>query len=419
MPTLNWNEIKTRAAQFATRWADEQQENAEAQTFWNEFLQVFGIDRRRVAAFERRVDGLPTGSGRGRIDLLWPGLFMAEHKTRGRDLEEAMNQALAYVEALEEYERPQWVAVSDFARVRLHEISSGAAHELALSQFPQRVELFGFLIGRQTRHLTPGDPVNISAAQQMGKLHDLLGESGYTGHKLELLLVRLLFLLFGDKTGLWDEVGLFQDVLNDHSRRDGEDLGSVLGRLFQVLDTPPGHRQTNLPSWLSAFPYVNGELFTERIDLADFSPKMRQMLLDASALDWGQVSPAIFGNMFQAAMDRDLRAELGAHYTSEENILKVLGPLFLDDLKARREAARSSQARLQTFLDLLPKLRFLDPAWARASTRAARPSLPFNARPSSSGQSKLPYSWRRCCLEKPESRIRLGMSSGGVASERR
>ena len=359
---LTWNEIRTRAAQFAERWQDAVKENAEAQTFWNEFLAVYGIDRRRVAAFERKVKGLEKGSGRGRIDLLWPGLFMAEHKSKGRDLDEATQQATEYVQVLEPHERPQWVAVSDFGHIRLQEVETGEAWQFSLADLPRQVERFAFLIGKQLRHQREADPVNVKAAQQMGKLHNLLEQSGYTGHALEVLLVRLLFLLFGDDTGLWDERGLFYDLLADHTRSDGEDTGATLARLFQVLNTPTNKRQANLPAHFAAFPYVNGELFAERIDLADFSPRMREMLLDACTLDWGQVSPAIFGSMFQAVMDATERRNLGAHYTSEANILKALGPLFLDELHAMREAARGSRAKLQAFLDLLPRLRFLDPA---------------------------------------------------------
>ncbi|WP_199698455.1 class I SAM-dependent DNA methyltransferase [Deinococcus cavernae] len=359
---LTWNEIRTRAAQFAERWQGATKENAESQTFWNEFLAVYGIDRRRVAAFERKVKGLEKGSGRGRIDLLWPGLFMAEHKSKGRDLDDATRQAIDYVQVLEQHERPQWVAVSDFGQIRLQEVAAGEAFQFPLEDLPRHVERFAFLIGKQLRHQREADPVNVKAAQQMGNLHNLLEDSGYTGHALEVLLVRLLFLLFGDDTGLWDERGLFYDLLADHTRSDGEDTGALLARLFQTLDTPRGARQANLPAHLGAFPYVNGELFRERIDLADFSPKMRQMLLDACTLDWGAVSPAIFGSMFQAVMDETERRNLGAHYTSEANILKALGPLFLDELHAQREAARGSKVKLAQFLDLLPRLRFLDPA---------------------------------------------------------
>ncbi len=335
---LTWNEIRARAAAFAARWQDEQRENAEAQSFWGELLGVYGVDRRRVAQFERRVDGISGASGRGRIDMLWPGVLLAEHKSRGKDLEAATVQALEYVQALEEHERPQWVALSDFDRLRLHEVESGKATEFRLADLPKNAERLAFLMGRELRHRRESAPVNAKAARQMGRLHDLLRAAGYSGHDLELLLVRLVFLLFADDTGLWDERGLFYDLLADHTRKDGDDLGATLARLFQTLDTPRDQRPPNLAPHLAAFPYVNGALFSERLDLADFTPDMRQMLLDACTLDWGAVSPEIFGNLFQAAMHEDTRAHLGAHYTSEANILKALGPLWLDDLKARREA---------------------------------------------------------------------------------
>lgn len=210
---------------------------------------VYGIDRRRVATFERKVEGLGKGSGQGRIDLLWPGLFMAKHESKGRDLAEAMQQALDYVQVLEEHERPQWVAVSDFSQIRLQEVATGEAFQFPLSDFPRQVERFAFLIGKQLRHQRGADPVNVKAAQQMGQMHTLLESSGYGGHALELLLVRLLFLLFGDDTGLWDERGLFYDLLADHTRSDGEDTGATLARLFQVLDTPRDKRQADLPDY--------------------------------------------------------------------------------------------------------------------------------------------------------------------------
>ncbi|WP_343761566.1 DNA methyltransferase, partial [Deinococcus depolymerans] len=359
---LNWNEIRTNAATFAQEYQGERKENAEAQSFWNDFLKVFGVSRRREGKFEQKVSGLGKGSGRGRIDLLLPGRFMAEHKSAGEDLDAAYAQALGYAEALEEHERPQFIALSDFARMRLYEVSSGDHTEFPLSELPNRVEAFGFLIGKQLRRLHEADPVNVKAAEKMGKLHDLLEASGYTGHDLEVMLVRLLFLLFADDTGLFDETDVFYDLLADNTRKDGQDLGATLGRLFQVLNQAPDRRQSTLPAHLAAFPYVNGDLFAEPIQLADFDSRMREMLLEACTVDWGQVSPAIFGSMFQAVMNKEERRRLGAHYTSEENIIKALGPLFLDDLKAQREAARGNKGKLQAFLDLLPRLRFMDPA---------------------------------------------------------
>lgn len=359
---LQWNEIRTRAAQFAGRWADEEREQAGAQGFWMEFLQVFGLDARQIAEFERRVTGLQTGSGRGRIDMLIPGQLLAEHKSRGRDLQAALQQALDYVDVLEEHERPRWVALSDYERLHLYDRETGTSDEFPLIRLPQKVERFAFLIARELRRREDAAPVNVQAAQKMAALHDELRAAGYTGHDLELLLVRLLFVLFGDDAGMWDQNGLFRDLLEDGTRRDGDDLGFVLARLFQTLNTPRGQRQAQLPAQFNAFPHVNGALFAENLPLAEFGAEMRRLLLDACRLDWSQVSPAIFGSMFQGVMDLEQRAHLGAHYTSETNILRAIGPLFLDELKARRETARGDRAKLQAFLNLLPTLRFLDPA---------------------------------------------------------
>ncbi|GMA16124.1 class I SAM-dependent DNA methyltransferase [Deinococcus metallilatus] len=358
---LSWNDIRARAATFARDWQDETQENAGAQTFWNEFFNVFGVDRKRVAVFEKKVGKVSGVSGRGRIDLLWPGRLLAEHKTRGKDLDAAFTQAQDYFAGLEEHERPAYVVVSDFARIRLYDLEAETHIEFPITEFPQHVERFGFIAGFQQRHFREQDPVNVKAAEQMARLHDQLEKSGYKGHQLELLLVRLLFLLFADDTGLFDQKGIFYDLI-EATRKDGTDLGPVLAKLFQVLDTPLDRRQTTLDPRYAAFPYVNGELFRERIDLADFDAGMREHLLGASSLDWGKISPAIFGAMFQGVMDPAERRALGAHYTSEANILKALGPLFLDELKAMREAARGNKDKLQRFLNLLPTLRFLDPA---------------------------------------------------------
>ncbi|GGR75763.1 methylase [Deinococcus seoulensis] len=359
---LDWNEIRTRAAQFAARWSDEEREQAGAQGFWTEFLNVFGLDARQIAEFERRVTGLQTGSGRGRIDMLIPGQLLAEHKSRGRDLQAALQQALDYVDVLEEHERPRWVVVSDYERLHLYDRDTSTSDEFPLIRLPQRVERFGFLIARELRRREDAAPVNVQAARKMAALHDELRAAGYTGHDLELLLVRLLFVLFGDRAGLWDQNGLFRDLLEDETRTDGENLGFMLMRLFETLNTPRDRRQAQLPAKFKVFPHVNGALFAETLRPAEFSPEMRRLLLDACRLDWSQVSPAIFGSMFQGVMDPQQRAHLGAHYTSETNILRAIGPLFLDELKAQRESARGDRRRLQQFLDALPTLRFLDPA---------------------------------------------------------
>ena len=363
---LTWNEIKTRAAAFVHEWRDETREHAEAKTFWDDFLRVFGVNRRRVATFEEAVKKA-TGT-QGFIDLFWPGVLVAEHKSRGRDLDRAYAQALDYFPNLPDEQLPRYVVVSDFARFRLSDLETGDEHEFAIEDLLANVHRFGFVAGYERRTVAEQDPVNVRAAEQMGALHDALFDAGYgagagaSRHALEVVLVRLLFCLFADDTGIFSPRGAFQDLVETRSRPDGADLGPLLGQLFETLDTPPAGRQTTLDEALAAFPYVNGALFAETLRTAAFSSAMRERLLGACALDWGGISPAIFGSLFQSVMDPAERREFGAHYTSEANILKLIGPLFLDDLRAELEAARRSRPRLAAFHDRLARFTLMDPA---------------------------------------------------------
>lgn len=366
---LSLNEIKDRALAFSREWEGEKAERAEAQTFWNEFFNVFGISRRRIASFEAPVKSLPLFDNQpvkgGRIDLFWRGTLIAEHKSLGRDLDSAYKQALDYFSGLPERDLPKYVIVSDFARFRLYDLDTGTHIEFKLKDLYRHIKLFGFIAGYTTQKITAQDPVNIRAAERMGKLHDRLRASGYGGHTLEVLLVRLLFCLFAEDTTLFEPRGSFRDFLENCTREDGSDLGPQLSHLFQVLNTLEEKRQKNLDEMLAAFPYVNGRLFEETLSIATCDRTMREMLLDCCALDWGRISPAVFGALFQCVMDEEgsaRRRNLGAHYTSEENILKLIKPLFLDDLWAEFHAVKRSATKLFELHKKLGRLKFLDPA---------------------------------------------------------
>lgn len=376
---LSWTEIKDRALRFANEWKDEASEDAEAKSFWDDFFNVFGVTRRRLAQFEKAVER--PGRSKGFVDLFWPGTLVVEHKSRGRSLDDAYSQAVAYFAGLKDHELPRYVLVSDFARFRLYDleetagISPGIArpvdesgptrsrpfHEFLLADLHLHVKEFGFMLGYQKRTYQEQDPVNIKAAQMMGSLHDKLKEVGYDGHTLEVYLVRLLFCLFADDTSIFEK-GIFQDYLTQNTRDDGFDLGSQMAMLFQILNTPAEKRPKNLDDALAQFPYVNGKLFAENLMIPTFDRAMRQMLLDCCALDWGRISPAIFGSLFQSVMNPVERRNLGAHYTSEKNILKVIKPLFLDDLWREFRAVQTDKRRLTAFHGKLANLRFLDPA---------------------------------------------------------
>ncbi len=356
---LSWNEIKDRSIAFSQEWKDETSERAEAQTFWNNFFSVFGISRRRVASFEQPVKKLD--HKQGFIDLLWKGVILVEHKSRGKNLDKATQQAKDYFPNLKEIELPRYILVSDFQRFRLYDLDTDTSTEFELKDFVNYVHLFGFIAGYEKRVYKDEDPVNIKAAELMGQLHDRLKEIGYTGHDLEVYLVRLLFCLFADDTGIFEK-GIFWQYIDLNTKADGSDLAMHISSIFHVLNTPKERRLKNLDESLLQFPYVNGKLFEESLQPAAFDSKMREILLKACAFDWGKISPAIFGSMFQAVMNPKERRNLGAHYTSEKNIQKLIKPLFLDDLYTEFEKAKGNRARLSEFHKKIANLHFLDPA---------------------------------------------------------
>lgn len=357
---LSWNDIRSNALKFSRDWAGETNERAEASTFWNEFFEVFGVPRRRVATFEKHVKKIEGKAGF--IDLFWPKVLIAEHKSLGKDLERAFDQAIDYFPGLSDAELPRYVIVSDFARFRVHDLETGDDTEVALENLHENVHVFNFIAGYQVRTFREQDPVNIKAADKLARLHDRLLDIGYGGHDLEVYLVRLLFCLFAEDTGIFMPRGLFYDFIEQRTSVDGSDLAARISELFETLNTPQNKRLKTLDEQLNSFPYINGGLFEERLATAAFDRELRQLLLDCCDLDWGQVSPAIFGSLFQGIMDAEMRRNLGAHYTSEQNIMKVIGPLFLDDLKEELAKCGKTKAKLEAFHDKLASLHFFDPA---------------------------------------------------------
>jgi len=362
---LSWNEIRIRATKFSDEWQGEGYEKGETQSFYNEFFEVFGKRRRQVARYEQHVAKLNNRSGF--IDLFWPGVLIVEQKSAGRSLEEAKKQAGEYFDALPEHERPRYILVSDFQTFDLHDLDERNEISFPLSELPSKIEAFSFILGVQRRSFRDQDPANIKASELVGQLHDMLDETGYQGHDLERFLVRIVFCLFADDTGIFEPRDIFYEFIQERTREDGLDLGPCLSQLFQVLDTPESDRQALLDEDLNLFPYVNGELFKGVLQIPSFNSTMRRALLDACSFDWSKISPAIFGALFQSVMDPQERREQGAHYTTEKNILKVIEPLFLDDLwnefnqlKSRKDTRRATE--LRKFREKLGQMRFFDPA---------------------------------------------------------
>jgi hypothetical protein len=356
---LSWNEIKERATAFSKEWENDFNEDAEAKSFMDDFFNVFGIPRRRVASFENFVR--KENGKQGFIDLLWKGNLLIEFKSRGKDLGKAHQQAKDYFPGLKDHELPKFILVSDFERFKLYDLEDNSTIEFSLKEFVNNVQHFGFIAGYQKKVYKEQDPANIKAAELMGKLHDRLEEIGYKGHPLEVYLVRILFLLFAEDTTIFNKQQ-FQDYIEQRTAEDGSDLAAKLQELFQILNTPKENRFKNLDEQLAEFPYVNGKLFEEILPTASFDSVMRQALLNCCYTDWSKISPAIFGSMFQSVMNPKERRNLGAHYTSESNILKVIKPLFLDELWTEFKSIKDNKNKLTEFHKKLGTLKFLDPA---------------------------------------------------------
>ena len=362
---LSWNEVRVRAAEFAHSWADAAYEKGETQSFYNDFFKIFGVQRRSVARYEEHVCKLDNRSGF--MDLFWPGVLIVEQKSAGRDLTRAYGQAGEYFDALPEHERPRYILASDFQTFELHDLAERERISFALADLPAHVEAFGFILGVQRRTFRDQDPVNIKAAELVGRLHDALEAAGYLGHDLERFLVRIVFCLFADDTGIFEPRDIFLDFIETRTGEDGADLGALLAQLFQVLDTPEDARTATLDEDLARFPYVNGALFDGPLRIPAFDAAMRGALLDACRFDWSNISPAIFGALFQSVMAPAQRRKQGAHYTTEKNILKVIEPLFMDDLRAefvRLKGRKDSRrlADLRRFQEKLGRMQFFDPA---------------------------------------------------------
>lgn len=361
-PTLG--EARQNAGRFAKRWAGTTRENAETQLFWAEFLKIFGVDHKRTILFERHADRLSTGRA-GRIDVFWPGELLIEQKSLGKDLSKAADQAFDYLDGLNDQELPDQIIVSDFENFEVHDLTASpiVVTKFTLKQLPQRIGLFMWMAGysRKPAVKTDAGAANKKAVKRMAELYDALAHDNMSDHQTSVILARMLFLLFAEDTGLMER-GLFAQVIRDRSAEDGSDLGGLMGQIFQVLDTHESKRSARTDELLLQLPYVNGSVFSEQVPLVNFDRRMRDAVLAATDFDWGTISPAIFGSMFQAVKSKELRRELGEHYTSEENILKTLGPLFLDELKKELQEAEFSRIKLIRLWDKIAGMRFLDPA---------------------------------------------------------
>ena len=370
--SLSLNTIRERCVKFAHEWSDcVGDEKQEGHEFMRELMQCFGITKRKAISYERRSNRASTGR-QGYIDALIPGKALIEMKSAGKDLDKAEEQALDYIHDLADVETPRLLIISDFRRIRIVDLDSEMATdgsgdagrtEFRLTQLPDHIDDLKFLAGYGMVQVgsREQEEASIRAARVMADLYEALDGSGYSDHEASIFLIRTLFCLYGDDAGLWER-DLFTEFLETRTREDGSDLGAQLAVLYQTLKTPMECRQSTLDELTARFPYVNGGIFEEQLNIPSFSSAMRDELMRACAFDWSGISPAVFGSLFQAVKSPEARRELGEHYTSETNILKTLGPLFLDELRQKFADHVHDAKKLTDLRKELGELRIMDPA---------------------------------------------------------
>ncbi|MBE1162784.1 class I SAM-dependent DNA methyltransferase [Dyella sp. 7MK23] len=362
------NEIRRRLSSFSKEWAQASRENADSKLFWARFYECFGVRPESATIYEKAVSKID--GARGFIDSFIPGKLIVEHKSRGQDLARAFQQASDYFLGLKEHERPRYIITSDFGRFILTDLKNDTTHECSLKDLSKHADWFAFLVDERPEQIKEESKIDRKAAYQVSRLHQALLDIRFVGHDLEVFMTRLLFCFFADDTGIFGENGQFLRLIGQ-TREDGKDLGPLLAELFQVLDSSREIRQATLDEDLKNFEYINGSLFSERTNIPAFNFSLRNELVACAQLDWSSISPAIFGAMFQGILEQQhpeaskrqaTRRELGAHYTSERNILRLINPLFMDDLRAELHSPKRAKASLRALYDKLPRLTFLDPA---------------------------------------------------------
>ena len=364
---LSLNEIRSRCAAFAAEWRrHEGYERGEGQEFIRELLSAYGLPRTRAALYERRAQRSSTG-GRGFIDALIPGLTVIEMKSAGEDLEKAEEQALDYLDGLSEAEYPRYVISCDFTKFRVLDLAaedgSTAVTSFTLEELPDNAEVLAFLAGYQVRGFgsQQQEKASIKAAQLMAALYQEVESAGLHDDQVSVFLTRTLFCLYADDAAIWER-DLFAEFIETRTAEDGSDLGAQMSTLFQAMNTRLSDRSSSLDELIARFPYVNGGVFNDPLPIPSFRKEVREALLVCSAFNWDAISPAIFGSLFQAVKDKEARDELGEHYTTETNILKLIGPLFMDELNQRFSDNFHSKAALKKLISDLGELRIFDPA---------------------------------------------------------
>lgn len=380
------DDLKSRAARFAESWAGRGDEKSDTQQYWRDLLDkvllIPDTSDRQVLWFERRtaLDGF--------IDaLMIQARVLVEQKSLGVDLDRPeprqgtmvtpVEQAKRYSDSLPPSERPSVLITCNFGTFRLYDLEADPLartpqSEFTLADLPEHINEIGRLFAHEHSRVVQQEKLSVKAGRRVARLHDSLAEcfknpdDPAEHDALAMLTVRLVFCLYAEDANLFRPDALRDYVAASTPERLGEDLFD----LFEVLDTPIEKRRRYLPESLKAFPYVDGGLFADRIDVPPLTGELRDALLEISeGFDWSGISPVIFGSLMEETLSHDERRKGGMHYTSVKNIHRLIDPLFLDGLKTELEGAEarpvaggSRTNALNKLHDKIAGLRFLDPA---------------------------------------------------------
>jgi methylase len=383
---LNQREQKQKAKEFVERWRGLGNEKAESQRFWLDLLQnVYGVDQpTSYVRFEEKV----VIDNASFIDIIIPETHvLIEQKSRNKSLDKAIlqsdksllspfQQAKRYSAELPYSQRPRWIVTSNFKEFYIYDMEkpTGEPEKILLEDLPEEAYRMNFLVDKKDENIIKEMEISLKAGEIVGFLYDALlkeynnPEDPQTLKDLNILCVRLVFCFYAEDAGLFGHHNMFHDYL---AKFDENTFRSALIGLFNILNQPEDKRDPYLDPDLLAFPYVNGGLFAEaNIEIPRLNPFIRDIILEKASrsFDWSKISPTIFGSVFESTLNPETRRAGGMHYTSIENIHKVIDPLFLNDLKDEFDQIKEIKTekirntKLEAFQNKLASLKFLDPA---------------------------------------------------------
>lgn len=324
--------------------------------FIYDFLSVYDFPKSTITKLRKGINNLAKQ----------PGEVYLKNRLYYKQVSTNLMQSFVDVEekTKELGSKPRYIMVTDFKTVLAKDTKTGDTLDVEFKRLPQKFEFFLAWNGIEKADFDKENPADIRAAERFAKLYDVVVKDNpeATRHGLNLFLIRVLFCLFAEDTDIFEK-NLFTNRLKELTNPDGSDLDSFISELFSVLDVEKSNRADDMPSWLSDFPYVDGDLFKDPHEHLKFTEHSRKLIIDAGEkLEWDQINPDILGSMIQAVASEDSRSHLGMHYTSVPNIMKVIKPLFLDDLRKAFEDAKGNEKKLNQLYDRIGKIKFMDPA---------------------------------------------------------